>query len=445
MASTTREGSLEAPTRHPLGQNSPDFYNEDKLYEELERVYDICHGCRRCVSLCNSFPTLFDLVDESSTMEVDGVAKKDYWKVVDHCYLCDLCYLVKCPYVPPHEWDVDFPHLMLRAKAIAFKKGQVKLRDKIITSTDKIGKLASIPIVVNIVNAVNKNEHTRALLEDSLGIHHDSRLPEYHSNTLSKRTANHKPDLTQVQPTQKTTGKVAIFGTCYGEYNEPHLGEDLLTVFEHNGIPIMVIPNTQCCGMPKLELGDLNAVDTLKSHNIPLMAELVDEGWDIISPVPSCTLQFKQELPLMYPEDEQVTKVQQAMFDPFEYLMLRHKEKRLNTDFKSSPGKVTYHVACHQRVQKIGLKTKELLTLIEGTEISVIERCSGHDGTYTFKKEFHDTAMKICRPVVNRVKKDKPDVYTSDCPMAGHHISAGLDDGSDSVHPITLLKQAYGL
>jgi len=445
MATKTREGSLEAPTRHPLGQNDPDFYNEDKLYEELERVYDICHGCRRCVSLCNSFPTLFDLVDESDTMEVDGVAKKDYWKVVDHCYLCDLCYLVKCPYVPPHEWDVDFPHLMLRAKAIAFKKGQVKLRDKIITSTNKIGKLASIPIVVNVVNAVNKNEHTRALMEDSLGIHHDAKLPEYHSKTLSKRTAGHKPDLTQVQPSKTTTGKVALFGTCYGEYNEPHLGEDLLKVFEHNGIPIMVIPNTQCCGMPKLELGDLDSVDTLKSHNIPLMAELVDEGWDIISPVPSCTLQFKQELPLMYPADEQVAKVQQAIFDPFEYLMLRHKENLLNTEFKSSPGKVTYHVACHQRVQKIGLKTKELLALIEGTEISVIERCSGHDGTYTFKKEFHDTAMKICRPVVNRVKKDEPDVYTSDCPMAGHHISAGLDDGSDSVHPITLLKQAYGL
>ncbi|MBT3204692.1 MAG: Fe-S oxidoreductase [Gammaproteobacteria bacterium] len=445
MATTPREGSLEAPTRHPLGQNNPDFYNEDKLYEELERVYDICHGCRRCVSLCNSFPTLFDLVDESDTMEVDGVAKKDFWKVVEHCYLCDLCYLVKCPYVPPHEWDVDFPHLMLRAKAIAFKKGQVKLRDKIITSTDKIGKLASIPIVVNVVNAINKNEHTRALLEDSLGIHHDAKLPEYHSKTLSKRTANHKTDLSQVQSTKKTTGKVAIFGTCYGEYNEPHLGEDLLKVFEHNGIPIMVIPNTQCCGMPKLELGDLDAVDVLKSHNIPLMAQLVDEGWDIISPVPSCTLQFKQELPLMYPEDRQVIKVQQAMFDPFEYLMLRHKENLLNIDFKNSPGKVTYHVACHQRVQKIGLKTKELLALIEGTEISVIERCSGHDGTYTFKKEFHDTAMKICRPVVNRVKKDEPDVYTSDCPMAGHHISAGLDDGSDSVHPITLLKQAYGL
>ena len=440
-----REGSLEAPTRHPLGQNDSDFYNEEKCFEELERVYDICHGCRRCVSLCNSFPTLFDLVDESDTMEVDGVAKQDYWKVVEHCYLCDLCYLTKCPYVPPHEWNVDFPHLMLRAKAIAFKRGQVKKRDKLITSTDKLGKLVSIPIVVNIVNASNRNEHTRALLEDTLGIHSKAKLPDYHSKTLSKRTRDHKPDTSNIQATETTTGKVAIFGTCYGEYNEPHLGEDLLKVFEHNGIPTMVIPNTQCCGMPKLELGDLDTVDKLKQHNIPLMAKLVDDGWDIISPVPSCTLQFKQELPLMYPDDEQVIKVQNAMFDPFEYLMLRHKKGLLKTDFKNSIGKVSYHVACHQRVQRIGLKTKELLELIEGSDIDVIERCSGHDGTYTFKKEFHDTAMKICRPVVNRVKKHEPDVYTSDCPMAGHHISNGLEDGSDSQHPITLVRQAYGL
>lgn len=445
MATTPREGSLEAPTRHPLGQKESSFYDENSLFSELERVYDICHGCRRCVSLCNAFPTLFDLIDESPSLEVDGVAKSDYWKVVDHCYLCDLCYLTKCPYVPPHEWNLDFPHLMLRAKAFAYKKGQVKIRDRIITSTDRLGKLASIPIVVNVVNAINKNEHSRALLEDSLGIHSQSILPEYHSNTLSKRTRDHKPDLTRQTATGTTTGKVAIFGTCYGEYNEPLLGEDLINVFEHNDIPTMVIPNTHCCGMPKLELGDLDAVEVLKDHNIPLMAQLVEDGWDIIAPVPSCTLQFKQELPLMFPTEPLVAQVQKAMFDPFEYLMLRHKEGLLKTDFKNPLGKVSYHVACHQRVQKIGLKTKELMMLIEGTEIDVIERCSGHDGTYTFKKEFHENAMKICRPVVNRVKKAQPDVYTSDCPMAGHHISAGLNDGSDSVHPITLIKRAYGL
>ncbi len=445
MSSASREGSLQAPTRHPLGQNDPIFYDEAAVFGELERVFDICHGCRRCVSLCNAFPTLFDLVDESSTMEVDGVDKSDYWSVVDHCYLCDLCYLTKCPYVPPHEWNLDFPHLMLRAKALGFKQGRTKMRDKLISSTDRIGSFASIPIVANVVNAVNKNEHTRALLETAIGVDADARLPEYHSRTLSKRSRQHITDESKAVASDKTQGKVAIFATCYGEYNEPQLGEDLLAVFEHNDIPTMIIPDTVCCGMPKLELGDLDSVKSLKHKNISILSQVVDEGWDIISPVPSCTLQFKQELPLLYPEDEMVIRVQNAFFDPFEYLMLRHKVGLLKTDFKNSVGRVSYHVACHQRVQRIGLKTRDILSLIPDTEIDAIERCSGHDGTYAIKKEFHATSMKIAKPVVNRIRKAEPDVYTSDCPMAGHHIAAGLNDGSDTVHPITLLKRAYGI
>jgi len=445
MSSATREGSLQAPTRHPLGQDDPVFYNEAAVFGELERVFDICHGCRRCVSLCNAFPTLFDLVDESSTMEVDGVDKSDYWSVVDHCYLCDLCYLTKCPYVPPHEWNVDFPHLMLRAKALGFKQGRTKMRDKLISSTDRIGNFASIPIVANVVNAVNKNEHTRALLETAIGVDAEARLPEYHSRTLSKRSRQHIPDESKAVASDKTQGKVAIFATCYGEYNEPQLGEDLLAVFEHNDIPAMIIPNTVCCGMPKLELGDLDSVKTLKQKNMAILSRVVDEGWDIVSPVPSCTLQFKQELPLLYPEEETVIRVQNAFFDPFEYLMLRHKAGLLKTDFKNSIGRVSYHVACHQRVQRIGLKTRDILSLIPDTEIDAIERCSGHDGTYAIKQEFHATSMKIAKPVVNRIRKAEPDVYTSDCPMAGHHLSAGLNDGSDTVHPITLLKRAYGI
>ncbi|MDH3762938.1 MAG: heterodisulfide reductase-related iron-sulfur binding cluster [Gammaproteobacteria bacterium] len=445
MSSASREGSLEAPTRHPLGQNEPGFYDEAALMEELERVYDICHGCRRCVSLCNAFPTLFDLVDESDTLEVDGVDKADFWQVVDHCYLCDLCYLTKCPYVPPHEWNVDFPHLMLRAKAIGYKQGRAKFRDKVITSTDTVGSFASIPIVANVVNAANKNEHTRALLESALDVHPDARLPEYHSDTLSKRCRNHKPGEHEVRSSDKTTGKVAIFATCYGEYNEPQVAQDLLAVFEHNQIPTMIVKNTVCCGMPKLELGNLEAVEKLKNHNIPLLARLVDDGWDIITPVPSCTLQFKQELPLMFPGDADVAKVQQAFFDPFEYLALRHRAGLLKTEFQAGIGKIAYHVACHQRVQRIGMKTRDVLELIPDTEIEAIERCSGHDGTYAIKKEFHDVSMKIARPVVNRVKKAEADAYASDCPMAGHHISAGLADGSSTQHPISLLRKAYGI
>ena len=440
-----REGSLDAPTRHPLDWKNPDFYNEDSLYKELERVFDICHGCRRCVSLCHSFPSLFDLVDESSTMEVDGVAKSDYWTVVDHCYLCDLCYLTKCPYVPPHEWNLDYPHLMLRAKAIKFKKGEVSKRDKLLTSTDTVGRLASIPVVAGVVNKANKSPAIRGLMEKQLGVHRDAVLPEYHSNTTRKRLKSHRSSNVDTQSVGRTMGKVALFTTCYGNVNQPQLGTDLAAVFEHNGIALTLAEKEQCCGMPKLELGDLEAVEKSKQANIPVLAKMIDAGWDIVAPIPSCVLMFKQELPLMFPDDPEVAKVRDHIFDPFEYLMLRHKEGLLKTDFKQPLGKVSYHAACHLRVQKIGLKTRDLLKLIPDTEINVIERCSGHDGTYAVKKEFHEICMKICRPVFNQVNKAEPDYYASDCPMAGEQIQHGLDNGTKAEHPLSLLRRAYGI
>jgi Fe-S oxidoreductase len=440
---TPREGSLEAPTRHVLDWKNPAFWDEEALTKELERVFDICHGCRRCVSLCRAFPTLFDLVDESPTMELDGVAKGDFQKVVDHCYLCDLCYMTKCPYVPPHAWNVDFPHLMLRAKAVKFRKGEVRRRDRILTSTDTVGRLAGIPVVVQTVNAANRNRGFRRLLDKTLGVHPDALLPEYHGRTFRKRFRDGAD--AKAEPTAQTRGRAAIFATCYGNYNEPHLNEDLAAVFRHNGIPVTIAGKERCCGMPKLELGDLEAVARAKEANIPVLAKLVDEGWDIVAPVPSCVLMFKQELPLMFPDDADVKKVQKAIFDPFEYLVLRHKEGKLRTDFKGRLGKVAYHVPCHQRVQNIGLKTRDLLALVPGTEFELIERCSGHDGTYAVKSEFHEASMKICRPVVDRVKAAAASHYTSDCPMAGHQIENGLGDDRKPVHPLTLLRIAYGL
>ncbi len=440
-----REGNLDAPTRHPIDWKNPDYYDEEKLFAEMERVFDLCHGCRRCVSLCQSFPSLFDLVDESETMEVDGVDKKDYWQVVDHCYLCDLCYMTKCPYVPPHEWNIDFPHLMLRAKAVKYRKGDVKLRDRMLTSTDNLGKLAGIPVVSGVVNTFNKAKNFREILDHTLGVHPEAKLPEFHSKPLRKRLAEKKHRSAEGTPAGRTKGKVALFATCYGNYNEPVVGEDLVAVFEHNDIPVTIADKEQCCGMPKLELGNLEAVEAAKNANIPELARLVDEGWDIVAPVPSCALMFKQELPLMFPDEPEVKKVSEAIFDIFEYLMLRHKEGLLKTDFKQGLGKVAYHAACHQRVQNVGAKTKELLSLIPDTEVTIIERCSGHDGTYAVKSEFHEHAMKIGKPVVNRVKQAEADHYGSDCPMAGHHIENGLRDGRAPEHPITMVRKAYGI
>ena len=444
----TKEGNLEAPTRHPLAWQTEAFYDHEALFGELERVFDICHGCRRCVSLCNAFPTLFDLVDESQTMEVDGVAKDDYWKVVDQCYLCDLCFMTKCPYTPPHPWNVDFPHLMLRAKAVKFREGRTRPRDRLISSTDAIGRLASIPVVSEVVNGVNRNPRFRQQLEQVLGIASHALLPEYHSPTGRQRVAAFKPSVDAPVPAGRTRGKVALFATCYGNYNEPHLAEDLFKVFDHNGIEMTLVEQERCCGTPKLELGDLEAVARAKEFNVPILARMIDAGWDIVGPVPSCVLMFKQELPLMFPDDPEVAKVRDHIFDPFEYLMLRHKEGLLKTDFKRPLGKIAYHAACHLRVQNMGLKTRELLELVPDTQVETIERCSGHDGTYAVKSEFHDISMKICRPVVSRVLKSESDHYSSDCPMAGHQIENGLrDEGDDRPpeHPLTLLRMAYGL
>ncbi|HEC28307.1 MAG TPA: Fe-S oxidoreductase [Gammaproteobacteria bacterium] len=442
--STVKEGNLKAPTRHPLNWKEADFWDEDSLYKEMERSFDICHGCRRCISLCHAFPTLFDLVDESSTMEVDGVDKSDYRKVVDHCYLCDLCYQIKCPYVPPHEWNLDFPHLMLRAKAVRYKQQGASKRDRLLTSTDAVGKLASIPVITQTVNLGNQLKPVRKLMGNMMSIHPDATLPKYHSHTLRKRMGGHDSGLVP-RPTTSTKGKVALFTTCYGNYNEPELGEDLVSIFEHNGIPVVPVNREQCCGMPKLELGDLDSVERAKDANIPVLAKMVDEGWDIVGPVPSCVLMFKQELPLMFPDDPDVIKVRDNIYDPFEYLMLRHKDGELRTDFKNSLGKVVYHVACHLRVQKIGMKTRELLQLVPDTEIITVERCSGHDGTYAVKSEFHDISMKICRPVINKVRQENPDAYTSDCPMAGHQIGNGLENNMKPEHPLRLIRKAYGL
>jgi glycerol-3-phosphate dehydrogenase subunit C len=441
---TVREGSLEAPTRHPVAWRSPDFHDEGKLFAELERTFDICHGCRRCVNLCTAFPTLFDLVDASTTLEVDGVPKEQFWKVVDQCYLCDMCYMTKCPYVPPHPWNVDFPHLMLRAKAVKFQKGEVRFRDRLLSSTDAIGKLAAIPVVATVVNAVNRNPAARALMEKAIGVHHERRLPPYSSGTFRRQAVSSKAH--KATDGERTPGKVAVFATCYVNYNEPGIGNDLLAVLDHNEIPYTLVEQEACCGMPKLELGDLEGVERLKSLNIPPLAKLAREGYAILTAVPSCTLMFKSELPLLFPEDSDVKAVSGAMFDPFEYFVLRHREGLLKTDFKTGLGRVSYHVPCHTRVQNMGQKTREALQLVPGTTLNTVERCSGHDGTWGVKSEYYESSMKIGRPVFRQMASSEPDYISSDCPIAARHIEQGMGESrAQKAHPLSLLRKAYAI
>ena len=446
-----REGNLEAPTRHPLDWKNPEFYDEASALKEMERVFDICHGCRRCVSLCQSFPTLFDLVDETEDGEVHGVKKEAYWKVVDQCYLCDLCYMTKCPYTPPHPWNLDFPHLMLRAKAIKHRKGEVSAKEKFLASTDTHGSFAGIPIVVQAVNAINKTTFARKLMDSQLGVHPDAWMPSLAPQRFRWGRAMSNPTFPAVKG-QRTPGKVAIFSTCYVNYNEPGIGEDLIKLLDHNEIPYEIVEKESCCGMPKLELGDLDAVARHKEANMPVLAKYAREGWAIVSAVPSCTLMFKQELPLMFPDCADTQAVKAAMFDPFEYFVARHKDGLLKTDFKSALGKVSYHIPCHGRVQNIGKKTEEMFKLIGQTvevKLNTVERCSGHAGTYGVKKPYHPVAMKIGKPVFKAMAREEPDFISSDCALAGHHIAQGMAQAGTPAkalqHPLSLVRHAYGL
>lgn len=445
------EGNLSAPTRHPIDWRAPDYHDEDAALAEMARIFDICHGCRRCVSLCGAFPTLFDLVDESPTLELDGVDKKAYWKVVDQCYLCDLCYMAKCPYVPPHPFNLDFPHTMLRAKAIKFRQGGVGFGERLLASTDVHGALAGIPVVVQTVNAVNKTALARGVMASMLGVDKNAWLPVLATRKFRQKTP--VSQATVITDGAKTPGKVVIFSTCYINYNEPGIGLDLLKILDHNEVPYVIVEKEACCGMPKLELGDLESVNASKKANIPVLAAYAKDGFAILAAVPSCALMFKQELALMFPDEADVQRVKQAMWDPFEYLMQRKRDGLLNTEFPVSLGNISYHMPCHGRVQNIGKKTEEMLKMIPGTTVSTHERCSGHAGTFGVKKATHQQALKIGKPLFKAMAQMKdgsqPDYISSDCPLGGHHIAQGFEvnglGAPELLHPLSLVAKAYGL
>jgi Fe-S oxidoreductase len=357
-----------------------------------------------------------------------------------------MCYMTKCPYVPPHPWNVDFPHLMLRAKAVKFRRHGAGLRDRLLSATDAMGKLAAIPVVAQTVNAVNRMPAARGVMEKALGVHKDRVLPDYAARRFRPSAARSRA--AQVRDGKSTPGKVAVFATCYVNYNEPGMGHDLLALLEHNEIPYVLVEKEACCGMPKLELGDLEAVARLKAINIPPLARLAREGYAILAPVPSCALMFKQELPLMFADEPDVKLVQDAMFDPFEYFVMRAKDGLLKKDFKAQLGKVSYHVPCHSRVQNMGQKTREMLEMVPGTELTTVERCAGHDGTWGVKREYYENSMRIGRPVFRQMAAAQPDYVSSDCPIAARHILQGMGEEAgkaEKAHPLTLLRKAYGI
>jgi glycerol-3-phosphate dehydrogenase subunit C len=444
-----REGSLEAPFRHPLAWRDPDFYDLAKVEAEMERVFEICHGCRRCFNLCDSFPRLFDLIDEGKTGEVDGVAKADYGKVTEACTLCDMCFMTKCPYVPPHEWAVDFPHLLLRHRAAERKgKGGEWVREQL-GETDRNGKLAKP--VAGLANwaSAKGNGLTRPAMEGLLGIDRDAELPRYHSRTAT--------DLARNAPAPDPAGpafgqrKAVVYATCFAEYNQPHTASAALAVLAKQGVDARLVYPV-CCGMPQLEAGDLAEVASRAEKVAAELAPYIADGYDVVTLTASCGLMMKFEWPLILPENEAVRTLAGATDDICEYVVRLSKAHGIAPGLAPVAGGVTLHHACHARAQNMGAKSAEMLRLIPETKVDLVERCSGHGGTFGVMKATHDVAVKVGKPAARQVAQKGNETLCSDCPLACKHlgelVTVDLKDGAHppaQAHPIEILAAAYGL
>jgi glycerol-3-phosphate dehydrogenase subunit C len=444
-----REGSLEAPTRHPIAWEDPDFADIEKVETEMHRVFEICHGCRRCFNLCDSFPRLFDLIDSTPTEQLDAVDRKDYAKVADACTLCDLCFMTKCPYVPPHEFNVDFPHLMLRYRAAELKAGKVKRTRRQLAETDRNGALAGKAAPLANWATKTGNALTRPALERIAGLDRRAALPKFHGKTFVMRAKASAPAVNREAP--GFGRKAVLYATCFGNYNNPRIGEAARAVLAHNGVETE-IAYPGCCGMPKLEQGDLAAVGAAARKVAAELGSYIERGYDVVALVPSCALMLKFEWPLILPQDDSIKRLAQATFDVSEYVVDIAKKEGLAAGLQSLPGGVTLHLACHARAQNMGAKAAEMLRLLPKSEIAVVERCSGHGGSWGAMKENFDTALKVGRPVAKQAAKNAKAFLASECPLAGMHIVQGMEalNGeaeapAEAFHPIELMARAYGL
>ena len=444
------EGGLNAPVRHPIDWNDPDFYDWHKLNAEVERVFDICHGCRRCFNLCDSFPRLFDLIDESETGELDSVDKADYKPVVDACTLCDMCFMVSCPYVPPHEFNIDFPHLMLRYRAAERKRGAADFRVDQLTKTDRNGKLAGLaPGLVNWAGDTG-NKLTRPIMESVAGVHREADLPQFHGKTFALRAKQNPPAVNAEAPAKGR--KVALYATCFVNYNNPKIGEAAQAVLARNGVETQVV-YPACCGMPQLENGDIAKVAEAAKTVSAELCGWIDKGYDIVALTPSCALMMKFEWPLILPGNETVQKLAEHSFDITEYVVDIAKKEGLADGLGSLEGGVALHMACHARAQNIGAKAAEMLRLLPQADVKVIERCSGHGGSWGVLKQHFETAIKVGRPAARQAAQAGKAYIASECPLAGQHLLQGIDrlqmenkpEVARSYHPIELLAKAYGL
>jgi glycerol-3-phosphate dehydrogenase subunit C len=446
----------KSSARHVIDWQNPDYYDAQKLDAEMRRVFEVCHGCRACNRLCDSFPRLFELIDSSPSESLEDVKSADFKKVADVCTLCDMCYMATCPYTPPHEWAIDFAHLMLRFRAVEQRAGGGPTRASArLTETDKNGRAARLLAPVMNWAADRRNGLTRPVLSALGGVHRDAPLPRYERPTLVKRAAKAKPALNAEAPARAR--KAVIYATCFANYNRPEIGEAALAVLARNGIAAEVV-YPACCAMPHLEQGDLARVAEAARTVSGALAPYVERGYDVVTLVPSCALMLKSEWPLLLPDDAKVRALAARTFDIPEYVVDIARKEKLADGLKPLEGGVTLHLACHARAQNIGRKAADMLGLIPGLKLDVIERCSGHGGSLGVTVEFHEIALKVGRPVARSALEKANRYVASECPLAAQHIVNGMEKLAEesaapqglpadkrAFHPIELFAKAYGL
>jgi glycerol-3-phosphate dehydrogenase subunit C len=440
------EGSLGAPTRQIIDWRHPDFVDPAKLDAEMRRVFDICHGCRRCFNLCDSFPRLFDLIDSSPAEDVEHLKSEEFKPVVEACTLCDMCFMTKCPYVPPHPFMLDFPHLMLRHRFVEAKTGgnNAEFTQRQLAEMDRNGTLARAAApLINWASTV-KNRTVRTVIEKTAGIDRNAELPRFHSRTFVSADRHEPLQPNEAGPAQGKR-KAALYATCFVNYNKPATGMAARAVLNHLGVET-VVSYPGCCGMPFLEQAELDRV----SHNAikvsKELAKLIDQGYDIVALTASCGLMLKFEWALICPDNEDVKKVAAHTFDIDQYVVDVMKKDGVPQGMKALPEGVTVHLACHTRAQNMGPKAAEMLKLIPDTPVDVIERCSGHGGTFGVVKPTHEVAVKVGRPVFRAANIQKRGHIVSDCPLAAAHTVAHTETGvMEPEHPIQIMAKAFGL
>ena len=439
------EGSLQAPTRHALPWQDEAWYDEAALDTELRRVADICHGCRRCFNLCDSFPILFDAIDESPNEEVSDLSGGQLKAVVDACTLCDMCFMTKCPYVPPHDFDLDFPHLMLRYRAVEHRKGETGFMDQQLSEMGRNGRLGTM--FAGAANLATKDGGAlRPAIEKVTGIDRRAHLPRFMDVPLTKQGPGIIPP-----PNPDGPGfgrKVAIYAGCHDEFNDGAPGLAAIKVLAHNGLQVR-IEHPDCCAMPKFENGDLPAVASAAQRISAHFAPLIADGWDVVALTTSCALMLKFEWPLIEPGHEAVATLSRHTFDVSEYVVRLAKDCGI-TPVPAMAKSVAVHFACHARAQNMGPKAMEMLRLIPEAKPALTERCSGHGGKWGIFKENFDRAVKVGKPAARNLAKDNPDIIVSECPLAGPHLrqviaETGKQPPARIGHPIEVLATAYGL